>query len=373
MDGMIWIHADEHLQEIRELSIFQGADMQIDVTPGAALIDNTFSITLPESVWAESPIQQGHFVYAPGTEWGGPVTYVKHATDTRLITLQGPTWRGLMHQKRIMPPAGAGYLVLENVDGNELIRQVLGNSMGALFRVAEGAAGKTLSASFRYQSMAAGLQNALRGAGMRLQVTFDNTIPAVLLSAQIVADLSATVEISQDYGVNFVSALGNVEEANHCLALGQGELENRMVVNVWRVGNTYYTERPATLEEKDVRTVLLDYPNAETEAELTTAALKRLQERAPAQSIQVNEALLDISSADLGDKIAVRDRVTGLYAKPEIVGKILNIAGGRTKIEMTVDVIGATGASSILSTWGDLLGVTWGDLRAYAWGDFIEA
>lgn len=337
MDRLTWIHADAQLRELRVLNEITAADMQIDISAGAQLIDNTWSVTVPEDLWSLAPILEGHYIYSPGTEWGGPVTLIRHDTAAQAVTLQGPTWRGLLYQKRIYPPAGEGYLEITD-DANSLIAQVIGSVFGSLFTVDSASAGVTVTAKYRYQSMAAGLENTLRKYGLRLGIVFDNTAPAVILSAEPVNDLEQTVEISQDYGVDFVSQIGNVELANHCLALGSGELAERMVLNVYRVGTTCYLIRPESLPESAVRTVLLDYPNAETEDDLIQSAIETLQAHAPAQSIDVNELKIDVS-ADLGDRIPVRDRVTGLTATSEIINKILTIQNGTTAISMKVGLL----------------------------------
>lgn len=370
MDGLTWYHADSRFRELRVLDLIDSADMQVDISSDAELIDNTWSITMPESVWKREPILKGHYIYAPGTEWGGPVTLVKHDTATRQITVQGPTWRGVLMQKVIYPPEGQAYLVLEDVDANTAISTAAGTGLGTLFVVDSEPAGVNVSAQFRYQLLARGLENLFRENGLRLAITFDPSIPAAVLSAAEVQDLTTVVEISQDYGVNFSSTQGNVEEANHCLALGPGELTERMVRNVYRVGNSYYNVRPASLPEASLRTVKLDYPNAETEDELLKSAIERLREKCSVQSIDVDEVSIDVS-LDLGDMISVRDRTTGLATKTEAQKKILTINQGRTSIALTVAALLEAGNAYVLRTWGDLNNVTWDDAATYTWGYFI--
>ena len=337
MDSLRWIHADDTLTEIRDLISIDEADIQVDIKSKATLIDNTWSMTLSEKVWAESPIVEGHYIYAPGTEWGGPVTAIKHATDSKKVTVQGATWRGLLYQRRIYPPAGEGYRVYTNVDANELIRSIIGESFGDLITVTDEDAGVNVSAQFRYQAYATGLQTVLADAGMRLNVVFDNTIPAVVLSAQPIDTLD-DIEISQDYGINFTSEIGNVELANHCLALGSGELEDRQVLEVYRVGDRYYTMRPTSLAVKDLRTVLLDYGSAESTDELLKSAIERLESTAPKQSITISELPTGVEM-NLGDQLNVRDRLTGLEALSEVTEKILTIKQGSIKIDTQISVL----------------------------------
>lgn len=338
MDGLTWIHADENLAEIREIISIDEADMQTDIKSSAQLIDNTWSMTLSEKVWSEAPIMEGHYIYSPGTEWGGPVTLIKHVTGKKLVTVQGPTWRGLLYQRRIYPPAGQGYRVYTNIDANDLIGSVVGQTYGPIFIFSGEESGVLVSAQFRYQSYAVGLQTVLADAGLRLAIRFDNTIPAAVLSAEPVNQLSDAIEISQDYGINFTSEIGNVELANHCLALGGGELADREVLEVYRVGDTYYTTRPASLPTDAIRTVLLDYGSAESTADLLKSAIERLQATAPKQSISINELPLNIDM-QLGDQLNVRDRLTGLEALSEVTNKILTIKQGRTEIDTQISVL----------------------------------
>ena len=342
MGRLMWIHADENLDEINVIDLIQEADMQVKTAPGAELIDNTFSLSIPESEWNKYPVREGHYLYAPGTEWGGPVTLVQHSTEDGLITLQGPTWRGLLFQKRIYPPSGQGYLVINNVDANTLISQIVGNAFGTLFTVVSETAGVQVSGSYRYSTYADGLHDTLRSYGLRLAVTFDNANKHVILSAQPTNDLTDSIEISQDYGINFVSSIGNVEYANHCLALGRGELADREILNVYATDDGYTTARPADLPEANVRTVLLDYPAAESTSDLLKSAIKTLQEHSGLNGLTV-EDLQDVS-AEMGDIVSVRDRVTGLVGTAEIANKILTISEGWIRVSMQIENVMVGGA-----------------------------
>lgn len=338
MDGLTWIHADENLDEIRELISIDEADMQIDIRSSAGLIDNTWSMTVSEKVWSEAPILEGHYIYSPRTEWGGPVTMIKHVTRSKKVILQGPTWRGLLYQRRIYPPAGEGYLVFNNVDASDLILAIVGDAFGTLFAPPYTPSGVNVSARFRYQSFATGIQTVLADAGLRLDMRYYATMKGVALTAERINRLANTVEISQDYGIDFTSEIGNVELANHCLALGGGELEERTVLEVYRVGDVYYTMRPDSLPPEQVRTVLLDYGSAESTNDLMKSAIERLEQTAPKQSISINEMNLDVDM-QLGDQLSVKDRLTGLEALSEVTQKVLTIKQGVTKIDTQISIL----------------------------------
>lgn len=340
MDRMMWIHADENLDELREVRYILQGDMEINTASDAKLVDNSWSVTLSESEWNRNPVRIGHYIYSPGTEWGGPCTFVKHETAYKKVTLRGPTWRGLLFQRRIEPEAGDAYLVYDTVDANLMIADLIGDAFGGIFEVTDERAGTDVSASFRYQSLAAGISNTLRTVGLRLALTFDNVHRKVLTAAVQGGGMAAeAVELSQDYGVQFTSELGNLETANHCLALGSGELTERLVRSVYRDRDgTITTTRPAWLTDGLLRTVLLDYPNAEDEAELIKTATERLTECSDGRSFEIDtkQAGLEL---ELGDRVAIRDRMTGLKATAEVRRRILTIADGRSKITDGVTTI----------------------------------
>lgn len=333
MDRMIWIHADGDLDELREINYIASADMEINTADDAALVDNSWSMTLTETEWEKNPVRIGHHVYCPGTEWGGPVTYIKHETTGKKVTLRGPTWRGMLFQRRIVPPSGEAYIVYTNVDANTLISSVLGTAFGGLFSVSSTPAGVEVSASYRYQSMAAGLTKTLQAAGLRLSIAYDNVAKKVGLAAAAAGTQAETIELSQDYGVNFSSELGNLEYANHCLALGSGELTERTVLDVYRdTDGTITTTRPDWLTDALLRTVLLDYPNAEDADELLKSATERLLEFSDGRSLTIDTKQAGLS-LEMGDKVAIRDRLTGLTATAEIRRRILTIRDGKTSIQ----------------------------------------
>ena len=399
MDFLTFIHADSSLVEKSVISEIVSADAQIKSSVGADVIDNTFSITISEKVWESDPIYEGDYIYSPDTEWGGIVTLVSHSTGERTITLQGATWRGMLFQKRIYPPEGFAYLAVEDMEANEVIRTILGNAFGDLFTVADVTTRSYITAQWRYQSFAEGLHKTLRDNGLRLDLKFDNVNGCVVAQALPANDLTDIVEISQDYNIDFTSTSGNIQKTNHCLALGSGELEERVVLNVYRLGDQYYTEKPPQLAEKDVRTIILDYPNAENESELLESALDRLQSGLDTRKIVVDDFSAG-TDAELGDLIRVRDRLTGMNARSEITSKILTIMMGVTKIDIDVqttmkyteapnvtiyeqpddpndginilhpgDIWIKTG---VIYTWGSLLPVTWAEVGTKLWGQYTN-
>lgn len=335
MDCLRWVHANQFLAEQRELTEILSADMQIKGSPNASMIDNTFSLTIPQKTWEANPIQPGHYIYSAGTEWGGPVTLIQHNTGARSVTLRGPTWRGLLFRKLIEPVEWLeGYVVMSNVDANYMLRTLIGDRFGDLFQVDGGNAGVTVSGKWRYNVLASAIHSTFRAYGARLSLAYDPVNECVNVCASAVSDLTDGLEISQDYGVSFTSTSGCTTPANHAFILaGDGPH------HLYRTGDGYSETMPPTWTEADLQTVFVDCADSVDDYANNEAAVASLQEFEPENSVKVDENRLDMTAAELGDHIAIRDRITGLAVEAEIVNKILTIRDGRQSIEMDVDTI----------------------------------
>lgn len=329
---MMFIHADADRAEVGVLTDIKDSDIEICIASDAAISDNSFSFTLDEDVWAREPITNGHYIYAPGTEFGGLVSLITHNTSLRTVTLRGATWRGMLFQKVIEPPAGEAYKTVNGIDANAAILAVVGATFGDMMTVSSSVCGTDITAQWRYDTYASGLHKALAANGLRLAVVYNNVIGAVILSAEPVVDYSDEIDLSQDYGVDFTTQDGRLDQYNRCIGLGRGELTERMVASAYRVGDTYYASKPAGWTDAEERSVVLDYPNVETSDELMKATVARLREFAPEGSISIDQVAVSVD-VELGDIVGARDRLTGMVAKSAIIRKILTVRNGELKIE----------------------------------------
>ena len=80
---------------------------------------------------------------------------------------------------------------------------------------------------------------------------------------------------------------------------------------------------------------MYDYPNAEDENELLEFGKEQLQELASYQKLELSVS--DELDLAIGDIIAGRDRLTGLYLKKPIVNKVLKIKKGKETISYKVE------------------------------------
>lgn len=315
------IHADDLMNELRIIETFVKWNPVISLTDKPA--DNSYQLIVPEDEWLVGPIEIGHYVYEPDTEFGGRVTGVKHSN--KQIEITGRTWRGMLIDKVVQPTSGSAYKTITSVEANTAIADLVGTSFGPLIVASTAASGITVSVELRYQTLLYGLHKMLYDSDAKLVITFADKV--VTLSAEAIDDLSDDDEFSEDYSSKITSALNNGNAYNHIIALGSGELTARTVVELYRQSDGTVNTTPITADHND-RQIVLDYPNAESTDELTKKATERLEEDYyPIETVEIN--LDNNEGYELGDIVGGRDYITGLAIAKQI-----------TQIDRTVNNMG---------------------------------
>lgn len=331
------IHADANMVEIGYITEMDSFDAELSQETDAVLEKNSFALTLSDKAWESDPIEIGHYIYSPGTEWGGMVEQIRHSTALKQVTVSGLTWRGMLYRKVIIPPVGQDYLTITATEANAAISTIVGAQLGDLFSVSASASGITIaSKQFRYTNMLLGIEAMLAEQNAALQIDFNQATKTITLSARPIIDYSGTVDLSQDYGVDMVSTFGGFDRYNHIIALGAGELADRDIVHVYRLSNGSITTTPpawAGTADDHVRTY--DYTNPETVARLQEGAEKLARELTPFTTVDIDPDVASLTLL-LGDKVGARDRLTGMQAVVSIVGRILTMNSGGIKLETRV-------------------------------------
>lgn len=325
-------HAAADLMEVGHITAFDKMDAQIK-TKGT-LAENSFELTLRESVWEKSPVHKGDFLYIDGTEWGGPVDVVCHDTAARKITLEGPTWRGLLLQRVIEPDAGAAFRTILPMDANAALQTLLGNAYNWLFAVDETKTGVLVDGAFCYPLLLDAMETILAKAEMRLRVSYEASLKRVLLRAEPIADYSHEIDLSVDYGVHIKTALGRLEHYHRIIVLGGGD--PRLSLSVYRLedGQTT-TECPADWDFINERATILDAGTTDAPEQLLDNAMKRMEEFSKKETIEMDTSKTTLSLR-LGDKVSARDRVTGLAAVASVTEMVLSMDAKGMKIQTKV-------------------------------------
>ena len=176
-----------------------------------------------------------------------------------------------------------------------------------------------------YQTKLAGLSKALLQVGYTLSCEYDASIQRVKVKARHCIDYSDYADISSDLGIGLSITVGRVDDYNHCIALGTGELTERMVRELWLYNGTIYTEKPAALLEGDIRSMTFDYPNAESEDELLSSARDALLEHAPLTTAEIDLSQIQLD-LQLDDTILTVDRDLNISATKSVSQRVLTIS-----------------------------------------------
>lgn len=271
-------------------------------------------------------------LYIEGTEFGGLFEYEHGFSDETKQTLKGWTWRGLLTQDIIIPPSGDDYYAGRG-DLNDIIREVVSNTLGGFFKVPETAAGKSITYYFPlYCTILEGLTGMVESVGYKLKFTADKPSPGSPLEVsveavpveQIAGALNEDSPVQLEYTYDGMGI-------NHLVCMGQGELQNRQRVDLYvtRTGDVSTQQYYTGFEE---RTAYYDYASAESEADLINDGTKRLLEICNSNLISAHaKSDLDL---DIGDTIVATYK--GKMVIAPIIQKILTIQAGQVITEYKV-------------------------------------
>lgn len=337
---MEFIISDQDAMEVSVLKEKQYIDMDCGKT-------NDFEIQISKKLYKSLGISEGWRIGVPGTEYGGIIDKIKTNSSTKIVTLSGPTWRGLLTKKIIEPPAGEDY---RNVSGeaNTIINDISCVEFDGIF-VCAGASGIELN-NFqfdRYVSHLAGFEKMLLSKNARLNIAYDsgepNSASFVSLSAVPIEDYSDEIEYSQDGTLTFLTF--TFEEyaggINHLICLGKGDLKDRLVIHLYvqedgSIGDAQY------YFGKNKRDAVYDYSSCESEEELREKGIERLRELMSYKKMDMDlhnqslSGLRGVTDVAIGDIVGGRDFDTGMYLSKQITQKIIKVKNGKESIEYKV-------------------------------------
>ena len=329
------IHADTQLNErgVVEFVRFDGA---ISLEDDAD--ENDWEVQLLADDLERYDIGLGDYLYFPGTEWGGCIEKIEHISKSGVVKISGVNWRGMLARKVILPPAGASHLDLREREINEVIGLLVNDRFGGLFEARVESSGLLCGKKFRFQTVLEGIADMLGDHGLRLEVTLDRDVRKVWLCARIVADHSDEIEFSGDYDLSYTSTLGEAR-FNHIIALGRGEQEERTVRHLYLLPDGSVTEN-ATADGVATgwreRELVYDYPNCEDENDLMRGAKRKLLKYAVQNTIDFSFDSADID-LPLGDKVGLRDRITGMSDVKTVSRKLLTVSAAGVSLEYRVE------------------------------------
>lgn len=296
-----------------------------------------FEIRIPTGVF--KGINDNGRVFVPGTEYGGIIGGIKTETATDEVILTGRSWRGILSKKIIRPPSGQDYKIVSG-DINTIIAGLFEEQeIGNLFVVSGDTEINITNYQFeRYIDLLSGITKMLKSVSYKLNLTYkqrEQGLPGyVEVTTSPIVDLSNETELSQDMRLNFT--FNDVKNGvNHLICLGQGELQERIVVDL-------YIQEDGTVGTTKVYTGLNEVSevyedtSAENEQALTERGTERLLELASYQSFNMNIEALSLN-VNIGDIIGGRDYITGLSMSKPVINKIYVEENGVSKVEYAIE------------------------------------
>lgn len=263
--------------------------------------ENDFTVEVPELYCRDvdgSMIGVGDCLLFPETEWGGVVDGVEYDNTGSYpkLTYTGRTWHGLLSRKVVRPDAGQDYYTVSG-DVQSVMSQVIQRvGLSGVMQAVAGDQATVSSYRFdRYTDAYTGLCKMLKTVGMRLAVR--KGMGPCQVSAVTARDVSQGVD---DNFLRF--SMGESRPVNHLVCLGEGELRDRVVVDLYMDGSGSVSQTQTFTGVDEIAEVYDS--NNEDAAGLTEKGTDRLQ------GYYVDASTID---AEIPDDVEahVGDRVTG--------------------------------------------------------------
>ena len=295
--------------------------------------NNTFEITCQRDEWMNLPANAR--LYIPNTEYGGLFKTTEVDTKHNTVKAGGFTWRGMLQNRIICPPAGQDYAT-DSGELNAIIASRVSAAYPNIFVGTSDTTGVTVNYQYkRYCTLYDGLKEMLRTVGYRLRLSYNQTLERVVVDAVPIVDYSAQIEYSSDMNADYTMVL-DYTGVNHLICLGNGELRDRIVVHLY-VSKTGIISRTQTQFAEDEIAGIYDYSGA-SEADLIQSGTEQLK-----RDLNRNRFAINLESARevaVGDIVGSRDYVTGLTMTAPITTKVIKWERGfiTTQYKLSEDV-----------------------------------
>ena len=264
--------------------------------------ENDFTVVVPEAYCRDvdgSMIAEGDYLLFPETEWGGVVDGVEYDNtgDYPKLTYTGRTWHGMLSRKVIRPDAGQDYYTVSG-DVQSVLSQVIQRvGLSGVMQAVAGDQATVRSYRFdRYTDAYTGLCKMLKTVGMRLAVRKG-------MGKCEVCAVTAR-DVSQGVDDNFLRfSMGESRPVNHLVCLGEGELSERVVVDLYMDGSGAVSQTQTFTGADEIAEVYDS--NNEDAAGLIEKGTERLQDYYVDAST-IDAEIPDEVEAHIGDRVAGR-------------------------------------------------------------------
>lgn len=299
--------------------------------------DRDFEIYLPVAN-RDDRMKYGCRIFVADTEYGGILGKIGTNTSTDTITWQGYTWRGLLHQKVIVPPSGQDYYTVSG-ELNTILRNLIEPRFSGVFIVPGENTGVTVTnwKFDRFCTLMDGITKMLKSVGYRPDIKYNQGEPNgcgwVEVQAVPIVDYSDEIELSQDSRLNFTMS-DKRNGVNHLIIGGKGDMQDRNIIHLYvqedgSVGHAqYYT---------GIDELAYFYENTSADSEeVEKAGTEKLKELMNRKAFDMDIESLGIDVA-IGDIVGGRDYITGMSMSAPVENIVVTIENGVLKKEYKLE------------------------------------
>lgn len=318
--------ADANGAELRSL-LFTEYDFEVGDD------NNTFLVTCLRSEW--ETIYDGSRIYIPNTEYGGLFKRLKTNTKNGTISAGGYTWRGMLQNKVLCPEAGDDYAT-DSGELNAIIGSRVSAAFPGLFVGSNESTGIEVDYQYnRYVTLYDGLKAMLKSVGYKMRISYDMETGKVIVEAVPIVDYSSQIEYSSDMNANYYMTKEGTG-VNHLVCLGNGELRDRVVVDLFVDENGNISETQTFFGADEIAQVY-DYAGAARE-DLIQSGTEQLKNLRNQNSFRID--LETVTDVEIGDIVGGRDYTSGMRMTAPITTKVVTWRNGfeTTEYKLSDDV-----------------------------------
>lgn len=275
------------------------------------------SFTLEMGLGDYSKLSAGCCVFdEDNPQFGGMVRKPRIQTAQNGLIWSGLTFAGILSTKIIEPPPGQAYRVISGTFAYKVNEVLSLTGLSTIFYTdADGGSTDNWQID-RYTDALSALRKLAARNGLSMVVSFDTAHEGQKL--KISFGTSHTVLAGDEYDSDLFAF--DIEKdlmpVNHLICLGSGQLTERQVYHLYADRSGVISETQ-TLTGTDEVAAVYDYSSVESYDELKKEGLKHFQE------LLDNGTKLEITPPDesvfrIGDIIAGREQVSGIYVEKEV-------------------------------------------------------
>lgn len=296
-----------------ELGILKHEYMDIDIA-------GTMDFNLEFPIGKHLNLERNAMWFIDGTEYAGIIDKKEVITDNGIVRYNGRNLRGILNSKIIEPSAGEDYLILDGNISNIINKLLL--QFGLDMFTCTVSADKIKSYQVpRYITLYELILKLCYLSEKMLSLTYHNKKVYISLVSRI--DYTDYI-INSKNSINFNIAL-SLNNVNHLICLGSGELKNRTVIHLYMSEDGKISTNPQHAGIYDYSQV---YENTQAKDinELKSLGIQKLKELNNLDSVEAKVS--NNLFFKIGDIVGGYEEITDIFVRREVTNIILQISNG---------------------------------------------